>query len=331
MILLTAAAVKARMEAPAGFFAKELQMPSSSQTIVDSHIHLFLATPIARPESWAGRLSPRQAALMKKRFEQNMKERGQPEIDSSLKTPEEYARRWTAELDEHRIAAGIFLSLEDDPDTLARFVACAPDRFIGYAFVDPLDPQAPEKLRRQVRDCGFRGLKLAATNQAFSASDPKVYPLWEQAAELEIPVLIHYGVSIGYNADFRYANPLDLQPVLRDFPQLAFILAHFGTGFFREALMLCYQAENIHLDTSSSNIWMKYQGYPLTLKEVFRLSLEAVGPHRIIFGTDSSYFPRGFRKDILGEQLAILEELCPNPEDRSLILGGNILRLTGVA
>jgi len=305
-------------------------MSSSDLRIVDSHIHLFLATPIAHPQGQTGRLSPEQQDLMKKRFEQNMEERGQPEIDTSLTTPEEYGARWAQDLERNGVGTGIFLSLVDDPDILARFIACAPDRFVGYAFVDPLDPGAPDSLERQVKEYGFRGLKLAATNQGFRASDRSVYPLWESASELGIPVLIHYGVSIGYNADFRFANPLDLQPVLRDFPDLPFILAHFGTGFFREALMLCYQAKNVFLDTSSSNIWIKYQGYPLTLKEVFRLSLEAAGPSRIIFGTDSSYFPRGFRNDILQEQLAILDNLGLGLADKQLILGGNIRRLAGL-
>lgn len=240
--------------------------------IVDSHIHLFLATPLTHPEKWPSGLSPREQELMRERFERNMKERGQPPMDLSMKTPDEYAARWLAELDEYGIDSAVFLSLQDDPEPMRAFAAAAPERFIGYAFVDPKDPEAPGKLEYQIRECGFRGLKLIATNQAFRASDADVYPLWEMAAKLGIPVLIHYGVSIGYNADMRYANPLDLQPVLRDFPGLNFILAHFGTGFFREALMLCYQAENLYLDTSSSNIWIRHQGYPLTLKEVFRLA-----------------------------------------------------------
>ncbi len=298
--------------------------------IIDSHVHLFLTTPLARPEKWPGRLSDEQISLMRSRFERNMRERGQPGIDTSLETPEEYARRWIGELDGNGVKSGIFLSLQDDPEPLRRFVACAPGRFIGYAFVDPHDEKAPEKLEHQVSDLGFRGLKLIATNQWFRACDDKHYPLWEKAEALGIPVLIHYGVSIGYNADFRYASPLDLQPVLRDFPGLTFILAHFGAGFFREALMLCYQANNVCLDTSSSNVWIRYQGYPLSLREVFRLAIDAAGAERILFGTDSSYFPRGFRRDILDDQMGILEDLGLTAPDRELILGGNIRRLAGL-
>jgi LexA-binding, inner membrane-associated putative hydrolase len=59
---------------------------------------------------------------------------------------------------------------------------------------------------------------------------------------------------------------------------------------------------------------------------VFRPTLEAVGPERIIFGTDSSHFPRGLRQEILGEQVGILKALRVSKEDAQLILGGNISR-----
>ena len=296
--------------------------------VVDSHIHYFLTTPMVQPDMWAGRIPKEYIARMRDRFDKNLEERGQPPIDYGLSTAGEYADRWIEEFDQDGVSAGIFLSLDHDPSTLKEFIDLCPEKFIGYGFVDPLDPEGPEKLRRQVGELGFRGLKLIATNQWFHAYDKRIYPLYEEAQSLGIPLLIHFGVSIGYNADLRYANPLDIQPVLRDFPDLQVLLAHFGAGFFREALLLCYQCRNISLDTSSSNIWMKYQDHALDLREVFRLSLEAAGPERLVFGTDSSYFPRGFRDDILQLQYGILQELGRSEEEMGLIFGGNIRRLT---
>ncbi len=80
-------------------------------------------------------------------------------------------------------------------------------------------------------------------------------------------------------------------------PAVPVIIPHFGAGFFREALMAADQCANIHLDTSSSNGWMKY--YPgLTLDGVFRQALAVAGPERLLFGTDSSFFPRGWQKPV---------------------------------
>ena len=69
---------------------------------------------------------------------------------------------------------------------------------------------------------------------------------------------------------------------------------------------------------------MKYQGYPLTLKDVFKYALDAVGPERIVFGTDSSYFPRGYRSDVLMDQKNALDELAVSIDDQAKIFGGNL-------
>ena len=104
------------------------------------------------------------------------------------------------------------------------------------------------------------------------------------------------------------------------------VVPHFGAGFFREALMAADQCANIHLDTSSTNSWMKY--YPgLTLEEVFRRALEVAGPDRILFGTDSSFFPRGWQRGVHQSQRAAATEAGLSEDDQALIFGGNFDRL----
>ncbi len=75
---------------------------------------------------------------------------------------------------------------------------------------------------------------------------------------------------------------------------------------------------------------MEYLPYPITLKEVFRKALHNVGAGRVVFGTDSSYFPRGFRRDILELQLRVLGELNLSEEDAGAVMGGNVARLWGL-
>jgi predicted TIM-barrel fold metal-dependent hydrolase len=95
---------------------------------------------------------------------------------------------------------------------------------------------------------------------------------------------------------------------------------------FREALMAAEQAPNLHLDTSSSNAWMKY--YPgLTLETVFRSALSVVGPERLLFGTDSSFFPRGWQRGIYDAQRAAVDAIGVNADDQGKIFGGNFERL----
>jgi predicted TIM-barrel fold metal-dependent hydrolase len=100
------------------------------------------------------------------------------------------------------------------------------------------------------------------------------------------------------------------------------VIPHFGAGPLHETLMAAVSAPNIHLDTSSSNAWVKF--HPgLALRDVFAAALDSIGPSRILFGTDSSFFPRGWHAGVYQSQLALLEDLGVDLEDRQRIFGGN--------
>jgi predicted TIM-barrel fold metal-dependent hydrolase len=104
------------------------------------------------------------------------------------------------------------------------------------------------------------------------------------------------------------------------------IVPHFGGGFFREALMAAEACPSMLFDTSSSNGWIKYVP-GLTLTDVFKQALAVVGPGRLIFGSDSSFFPRGWRRVIHGAQRAILEELGAEADTVEQIFSGNFDRV----
>jgi predicted TIM-barrel fold metal-dependent hydrolase len=89
--------------------------------------------------------------------------------------------------------------------------------------------------------------------------------------------------------------------------------------------MLADLCSNVYLDTSSSNSWMRYE--ELDLKTVFRRALAVAGPGRLLFGTDSSFFPRGWQTAIFQEQIAVLADLGVSESDARLILGENLQRL----
>src|SRR5947208_8572454 len=123
----------------------------------------------------------------------------------------------------------------------------------------------------------------------------------------------------------RFSNPLDLHAIALRHPKVPFIVPHFGAGYLREALMLVDLCPNVYLDTSSSNSWMRYEG--LDLKTVFRRALQVLGPKRLLFGTDSSFFPRGWNREVFDAQTAILGELGLSDADVRAILGGNAAEL----
>jgi predicted TIM-barrel fold metal-dependent hydrolase len=115
--------------------------------------------------------------------------------------------------------------------------------------------------------------------------------------------------------------------VARSFDTISFVIPHFGCGFFRELLLVASECANVHTDTSSSNSWIEKLPEPMTLKRVFERALAVLGPERIRYGSDSSFFPRGFLRDHLEGQMKVLAEIGVSPAQARDILGGNLARL----
>lgn len=251
-----------------------------------------------------------------------------PELEASSRTWEEEADLWSAELERYGIARIGFVTGGGN-DQLAQVVARHPDDFAGFAHHDPFAPGAAEELERAVTQLGLRGYKLLAPRLSKQIGDPSAYPVWEIAAKYGIPVLIHFGMlgaggGIAFNDKI---NPALLEPAARDFPTVNFVVPHFGIQFVKELLFLCWACPNVHVDTSGSNQWVRWMPYPLTLEDLFRKFLETIGPERIVFGSDSSWFPRGFAIRYLQDQIRICRFLGLRHDDLQLIFGGNAARL----
>ena len=165
--------------------------------------------------------------------------------------------------------------------------------------------------------------------------DERVRGIFEVAAATPgTAVFVHCGVlSVGVRKklglpspfDIRFGNPLDLHAVALAHPQVPIIVPHFGAGLFREALMVADLCPNVLFDTSSSNGWIKYVG--LSLAAVFRQALAVVGPERLLFGSDSSFFPRGWVREVHEQQSAALDEIGASPDAREKIFAGNFNRI----
>lgn len=252
---------------------------------------------------------------------------------------EALADRWAAALDERGVArAALIASVPGDEMSVAGAVARHPARFVGFFMLDPLAEDAADRARRAL-DHGLRGICLFPAMQRFSLHDDRVDRIFAVAASHPAApaVFVHCGVlSVGARRklglpspfDIRFGNPLDLHALALRYPTVPIIVPHFGAGMFREALMVVDLCPNIHLDTSSSNSWIRYTP-GLTLAHVFRTALDVAGADRLLFGTDSSFFPRGWNRDVLVQQQDAMAEALVPPDARAKILGGNFQRLFG--
>ena len=241
--------------------------------------------------------------------------------------PAELAKVWAAELDGYGVSqAALIASIPGDEASVTAARAAHP-RFLAYAMVNPLAEGASVA-------GGLDAICLFPAMHRYSINDPAVQTLLDQAADQGCAVFVHCGVlTVGVRKklglpspfDMRFSNPLDLHPIAIRYPRMSFIIPHFGAGYLREALMLADLCPNVYLDTSSSNSWMRYEG--LDLKTVFRRVVDAVGAGRLLFGTDSSFFPRGWNYEVFETQTKALLDLGISSSDARLILGENLERM----
>lgn len=251
----------------------------------------------------------------------------------------ELAERWVQEFGRLEVAKAVLIaSVPGDERSVAEAVQAHPTRFWGYFMLNPLAPDAVERTRRAFAESGMRGVCLFPAMHRFSVQDERLQPIYQLAADHNAVVFVHMGVlTVGVRKklglvskfDMSFSNPIDLHRVALDFPNVHFVIPHFGAGYFREVLMLGDLAPNVCVDTSSTNSWTKYHTPALSLREVFAKAIEVFGPRRLLFGTDSSFFPRGWNRPILDQQMLILNELGVSEEAKGAILGGNQMRLMG--
>jgi predicted TIM-barrel fold metal-dependent hydrolase len=220
------------------------------------------------------------------------------------------------------------MSLAPDNQWMRDFLDAADGHAVGAARMDPRSPESVRLLDREVK-AGFRGVKLLPVNMAYHLSDPVCRPFFDRLEEHGLPCTIHYGVSVDAGSDLRFADPIDLSPVARDHPGIPFVIAHFGAGWFEQVLRLAYQCPNIHVDTSGTNNWIDSSVPRITLAEVFEIALGALGPERVLFGTDSGT-TAPYRQWLAFQQRRILEELGVSAIDRDRVLRGNAARLFGL-
>lgn len=126
-----------------------------------------------------------------------------------------------------------------------------------------------------------------------------VYSVYQVCTELNIPVMIHCGMSWAMAGLEKYAHPLQLEELAIDFPDLSIIVPHFGWPWIYETLMIAMKYKNVYIDTS-----IVYSGTP---KEVLQHVLaEQIGihvlersiPEQIVFGSN---YPRAdIRRTVRG-------------------------------
>ncbi|MFQ5710518.1 MAG: amidohydrolase family protein [Candidatus Geothermarchaeales archaeon] len=205
-------------------------------------------------------------------------------------------------------------------DAIARMIDENPTRLVGFASVDPWKGKvAIRELERSVRDLGLRGLKFHPGLQSFYPNDRRFYPLYEKCIELGVPVLFHGGVTGigvglpgGGGVKTAHTNPLHVDEVASELPELKVIISHPAWPWVEEQIAVVMHKGNVYMDLSG---WSP-RYFPATLKTYLNTRFLS---DKCFFGTDYPFIsPERWLEDF--------NRLDLKPENKEKILGKNFMR-----
>ena len=195
-----------------------------------------------------------------------------------------------------------------------------PGRFHPVANLNPhLHYPMAAELARQV-DLGAIAVKIHPVHGGFEARDRMLYPAYAWACERGLPVIVHCGTSTFAGSVNSYADPVLLDEILRDFPDLIIVLAHGGRGWWYE--------QAAFLTLMRRNIWLEVSGLPPhRLPDYYGPALPRLAA-KMIFGTDWPGAP-GVQRNARALQ-KVLIDAGSRDEDVAAALGGNAAAVFGL-
>ena len=208
-------------------------------------------------------------------------------------------------------------------EEMAELAAKESDILIPFGSIDPAKGKlGAREARRLVKDFGIKGFKFHPTMQGFYPNDRSAYPLYEAIVESGVPALFHTGqtgvgagMHGGMNMRLKFSNPMYLDDVAADFPDMKIILAHPSFPWQEEALSVATHKPNVYIDLSG---WS-----PRYFPKILVQYANSILRHKVLFGSD---WPA-----ILPDRwLADFDTLDIRPEVKPLILKENAAKLLGL-
>ncbi|WP_395109083.1 amidohydrolase family protein [Actinomadura sp. SCN-SB] len=189
-----------------------------------------------------------------------------------------------------------------------------PSRLKPIANINPhLHYPIEEELQRQL-GLGAVACKLHPVHAGVAANDRSLYPAYELCQSAGIPLVVHCGTSTFPGSSNRFADPVLLDDVLRDFRGLNVVLAHGGRGWWYDAAAF--------MALSNERVWIELSGLPPSrLREYYAKHNWNRLTRRMIFGTDWPGVPG------IARNARAVAALCPDERTAALVLAGNATRV----
>lgn len=239
------------------------------------------------------------------------------------------------EMDANGIDFGLAIQIVETPDAKSGLTESrsilerSHGRLRPVVTVDPTKGSATvaHALELWEKEDGIAGIKLFPGYRPFYPHDRRLAPVYEFARKRGLPVLVHQGDTLHKDGLIKFARPIELDEVAVRYPDVRFVLCHFGNPWIAEAAELVYKNENVYADTSGL---LAHPSAPYfarmvpQCRETLLSAIVTVGAcDRILYGSD-------WPLEELTAAIGLVDGLDLPLEDREKILGGNARRLFGV-
>jgi len=190
---------------------------------------------------------------------------------------------------------------------------------LGFACINPKDPDAPQKLRKAV-EMGLVGAKVHPPVHGITINDQAIDKFFQTAEELRIPLHIHTGVHGGF---LRTYEPTLIDDVLQRHPNLSIVMDHIGGyALFDQALAVLHNNNRCYAGLTQCSGRDPLYHLPIERVEIL---LKTVGAERIIYGLDYPWNENNLAA--LTDDIKWIRSWNISDEDIEKILGGNLSRL----
>jgi predicted TIM-barrel fold metal-dependent hydrolase len=172
---------------------------------------------------------------------------------------------------------GDSIGIESDDETTAAAVAKYPDKFVGFAYVDPRRADYMDLLVHAIEDLNLKGVKFGPIYNGVALSDPRLVPVYEYLQKRNIPLTMHMGTTFARQAPVDMGRALHVEPIALKYPDLTMVLAHMGHPWYDDAIVVARKQPNVFLEISALcyrpwqyyNILISAQEYKITDKIYF--------------------------------------------------------------
>ncbi len=197
---------------------------------------------------------------------------------------------------------------------LYEFVKVHPDRLVGLGSLHPDgDYNLEEEFEKCINDYGFKGFSFYSLS-GFYPDDERLYPVYEKGERYGSVFLFHTGVGDCGSMNNKYADPIYLDNLAAEFPELKIVMAHVGYPWVDKAIQIAFCNANVFLEISGLMIFESFSNTPVVKETLTKILNRVTLNEKTVFGSDG---PRPTEKYL--EMIKEAEYI--SAEDKKRILG----------